>query len=211
MCRALILDSDQRERRFVAAIASTRCDKVEEVSTMRAAARALKRKRRHPNVVVATVEGIWKDRRNIPELLRASGVRIPFVLIVAKAAEALISEVRELGLRNLVHRPLRSEDLARALREATDSGPSPPAGAPPLTEEERHSNLSDLVDHFNATMKCPVGKGQVFLHSFIADRGRKTEPRVTLRCPRPMNAQRFALSQPRVASTFPSWNTSSAG
>jgi AmiR/NasT family two-component response regulator len=122
MCRALILDSDQRERRFVAAIASARCDRVEEVSDMRAAARGLKWKRRRPNVVVATVEAIWKERRNILELLNASGVRIPLVLIVAKAAEGLISEVRELGLRNLVHRPLRSDDLARAIREAADRG-----------------------------------------------------------------------------------------
>jgi hypothetical protein len=42
--------------------------------------------------------------------------------------------------------------------------------------------VSELVDHLNAGMKCSVGKGGVFLHSFIADWAGKIRARVTLRC-----------------------------
>jgi hypothetical protein len=43
-------------------------------------------------------------------------------------------------------------------------------------------NLGLLVDHLNATMKCPAGRQQVFLQSFI-EFGQEAEPRVCLRCP----------------------------
>ena len=66
--------------------------------------------------------------------------------------------------------------------EAVRSRPDAPNSEPPITGEENGQNLSLLVNHLNATMKCPAGRQQVFLHSFI-EFGQKAVPRVCLRCP----------------------------
>lgn len=58
---------------------------------------------------------------------------------------------------------------------------NPEAHGPPLTAEEATGNLSEIERRFNAAMKCPAGKNQVFIRSLLTPNG-ATQPRIALRC-----------------------------
>jgi len=55
------------------------------------------------------------------------------------------------------------------------------AFGPPLLEEEKNANLTELERSLNAQMKCPAGKNQVFLRSLLTGNG-TTQPRIALKC-----------------------------
>ena len=182
MCRLLILDNDKSECHFVAAVASAKCGAVVEASDLKEAGKTLKSRRKRPTLIVAALQAKRQDALGLLRLLHELGEYIPVVVIVAKGAEALVAQVQKLGACCLVHRPLRSEELAQAMRQATDSEPPAPASTPPIIDEELSANVSELVNRLNATMRCSIGKEQVFLHSFITGLGETSQPRVTLRC-----------------------------
>ena len=182
MCRLLILDNDKSERRFVAAAASARCDQVVETSALKEAAKVLRSGHTRPTLIVAVLEAGKQDALALLRLLHELGKHIPFVAIVAKGAEALAPRVQKLGACCLVHRPLGIQGLVQAMAQAIDSEAPSSVSMPHLANEELGANVSELVNRLNATMKCTIGKEQVFLHSFITDFGQTTQPRVTLRC-----------------------------
>lgn len=63
--------------------------------------------------------------------------------------------------------------------------PSVPAAGdafgPPLTDVELRVNLSVLQNQLNGEMKCPAGKGQVYIRSLLTGRT-TTRPRIALKC-----------------------------
>lgn len=61
---------------------------------------------------------------------------------------------------------------------------APAAGdafGPPLTDEELRVNLSVLQHQLNGEMKCPAGRGQVYIRSLLTGRT-TTRPRIALKC-----------------------------
>jgi len=55
------------------------------------------------------------------------------------------------------------------------------AFGPPLTEEEKGVNLSQLERDLNGKMVCPAGKNQVYIRSLMTGGG-TTQPRVAVKC-----------------------------
>lgn len=183
MCRLLIIDADERERRFVAALASSVCDSVLESSNLKAAQKLLEHRRKRPSVIVAGLDPRRECALRVLELLRKWGLSIPMVVLVARGAGMLVAKARKLGARVFVQRPIESSALGSAIREAANGRETSLLDAPPLTDEERTCNLSQLESRLNASIKCSVGRGLVTLHSFIVGPDTKTPPRVCLRCP----------------------------
>lgn len=68
--------------------------------------------------------------------------------------------------------PARSRPRVRTVKAAF---------GPPLTEEERTGNLSQLERDLNARMVCPAGKNQVYIRSLLTGNG-TTQPRIALKC-----------------------------
>lgn len=70
-----------------------------------------------------------------------------------------------------------------AAQEAKPKGPSraEQAMGPPLLDEEKKGNLSELEKKLNREMKCPAGKNQVFIRSLVLLSG-TTQPRIALKC-----------------------------
>lgn len=65
------------------------------------------------------------------------------------------------------------------------------AFGPPLTAEEQGANLSVLQQNLERGMKCPAGKGQVYLRSLLTGTT-TTKPRIALKC-----VLRKEIGQPR--------------
>lgn len=55
------------------------------------------------------------------------------------------------------------------------------AFGPPITQEERQANKTELQHRLHLEMKCHAGKNQVFIRSLLTGGG-TTEPRITLKC-----------------------------
>jgi hypothetical protein len=55
------------------------------------------------------------------------------------------------------------------------------AFGPPITDEERSTNLSVLENKLNKEMKCPAGRNQVYVRSLLTGGG-TTQPRIALKC-----------------------------
>lgn len=55
------------------------------------------------------------------------------------------------------------------------------AFGPPITEVEQRTNLSVLENQLNSSMKCPVGKNQVYIRSLLTGGG-TTKPRISMNC-----------------------------
>jgi DNA-binding NtrC family response regulator len=120
MCRLLVVNDDQRERRLVADLALTRYHTVEEVSGSEAAAKALRRSGRLPDLIVATLDTETPDAIEVLQLRHALNLSMPVVLVVNPDAEGLLPKARRLGARSFVRRRLRAAILDRTLREAVN-------------------------------------------------------------------------------------------
>lgn len=55
------------------------------------------------------------------------------------------------------------------------------AFGPPLTPEELTGNLSEIEKRLNREMKCPAGRGQVYVRSLLTGTS-TTRPRIALKC-----------------------------
>ena len=53
---------------------------------------------------------------------------------------------------------------------------------PPVTEFEEKSNLTMLQQELHRKMKCFAGKNKVYLQSIIGDDGKKSRPRLAIKC-----------------------------
>jgi DNA-binding NtrC family response regulator len=120
MCRLLVVTDDRRERRLLADLALTRCDTIEEVPDSEAAAKALRRNGRLPDLIIAALDTEAPDAIEVLQLRHALDLSMPVVLIVGPDAEGLLPKARSLGARSFVRRPLRAEVLHRTLREAVN-------------------------------------------------------------------------------------------
>jgi CheY-like chemotaxis protein len=120
MCRLLVVDDDQRERRLVADLALTICDTVEEVPDSVAAAKVLRRSGRLPDLIVAALDTESSDAIEVLELRHTLNLSMPVLLIVEPDAEVLLPKARSFGARSFVRQPLRAAVLDRKLREAVN-------------------------------------------------------------------------------------------
>ena len=53
---------------------------------------------------------------------------------------------------------------------------------PPVTEFERNCNVTVLQHELHGQMKCFAGKNKVYLRSVLQEDGRRTRPRIALKC-----------------------------
>ena len=120
MCRLLVLDGAKRERRLVADHALRLCDTVEEVPDSKAAAKALRRNGRLPDLIVAALDAEAPDAIEVLRLRRALSLSMPVLLIVGPNAEVLVPRARSLGVQSFVSKPLGDGALDRTLRAAVD-------------------------------------------------------------------------------------------
>jgi len=180
MAKVLILCQNEAERMLIEGC--LRDHELRSVKTFKEASRTLTKFQ--PDLLVARVDQKDRDGMEIVRVLRRSQINLPVVLILPRRGTPLESEAWQLGVRHFVEPPIRYDNLCNAVRAALNESTSKAeSGEPPIAEEERKANLSELVNRLNAAMKCPAGQGKVFIRSVITGIGRKTQPRVALRCP----------------------------
>lgn len=130
-----------------------------------------------PNNIEAAIEALAH--------LRRAGSGWPILLVMDTVRHAVhMPLMRELGVKYFLPLPLQGAELADALRTASGEGVQPPLqNAPPLTIDEQGTNIEEMAKKLNKCIRCGAGQNQVFLHSYVEDVGRKSKPRITLRCP----------------------------
>jgi len=177
-----ILDKNPLERRFIAALSKGRYDPVVETWDARTAAEGLLGLKERPDLIVVALDPQHHDALVLLRWMRNARSTIPIVVIARGAPTMLERRARLLGARCFVHDPGNAREMASAMREAVRSGPDGQKPEPPMASEVNGRNLTQLVSQLNASMKCPAGRDQVFLQSFM-EFGQAVEPRVCLRCP----------------------------
>jgi CheY-like chemotaxis protein len=68
------------------------------------------------------------DGATFVRALRELGIPAPVLVIAANAKDPRIRQVRDLGVRHVLHKPFRREQLQSAAREILNGPPPTPAG-----------------------------------------------------------------------------------
>lgn len=156
--------------------------KVATVTSLKDAVKALAKGT--PDVVVILATTKEPMALEVLHLLRRSQIQAPTIMVLPHPCHALESQAFQLGVRQFIHAPIRYEDMRKALDSVLKSADGTQRSTePPICDFEARQNLSTLVETLSKQMKCAAGANRVFLHSVVQGIGKKTKPRVCLRCP----------------------------
>jgi len=135
-----------------------------------------------PDVIVVGHDANKEEGVRLLRYMRDNTLRIPVVVVVSPGAGASQPLLMKLGAKGIVEYPVDQERLHRAIAAALETHRVVTSAPPPITEEERKSNLSVLETRLNRAMKCFAGKNLVYIQSKILGGG-TTKPRICLKCP----------------------------
>ncbi|MCH7812625.1 MAG: hypothetical protein IID40_01260 [Planctomycetes bacterium] len=180
MARVLILHPERAARKSLQQQAGQN-HQVTTASDVRAAFKALAKTR--PALVVAGLNGKRRDALEFLGQLKRDGTKQP-TIVVASAGEGVYEPLAmKLGAAAFLEYPVEQATLTRAISKVLTADFSEKGDQPPLTEEERSANLTELEATLNRRMKCFAGKNLVYLQSFVLGVGRTSKPRIALKCP----------------------------
>jgi len=133
-----------------------------------------------PDLVVVGQEAKGEDAVRLAIWMRDNGVQLPVVAVLGPRTDPVQPKLLKLGVRAFVEHPITQERVQDAINAAVRFHKSRQAGPPALTLEELRSNLSQLENRLNSTMRCFAGMNKVFILSQI---GSASRPRISLKCP----------------------------
>lgn len=180
MARILIMHPDRTARKALEKQAGS-SHEVQSVADVRAAAKALAKKR--PGVVVAGLNGKKTEAFELLRQMQQSPSRVPVIMVATGRAGSYQSTAMKYGAADFLEYPFEPHTFQEAVAKALTGSYTEKGGQPPLTREELTANLTELEQDLNRRMQCFAGKNQVFLQSFILGGGRKSKPRIALKCP----------------------------
>ncbi len=111
--------------------------------------------------------------------LELSGAQIPTIVLAGRGA-LLPAQLRASAVLTW---PTPLARLLKTIESLDAPKPRPDASIPAITAEEDRTNLTLLEQRLNREMECFAGKNKVYIQSLIVGIGRKTKPRISLKCP----------------------------
>jgi len=135
-----------------------------------------------PDLLVVGHDTQKEEGARLLRYLRDNAIKIPVVVVLSAGAATSQPLLMKLGAKGFIEYPVDQERFDRALSAAVQAHQEMTSPPPPITPEERNSNLSMLENNLNRAMKCVAGKNQVYLQSMVLG-GATTKPRICLKCP----------------------------
>ncbi|MCP4247903.1 MAG: response regulator [bacterium] len=180
MARVLILHPERAARKTLEQHAGQN-HQVTTAPDVRAAFKALAKTR--PALVVAGLNGKRRDALEFLGQLKREGNKQPTIVVASDGGGLYEPLAMKLGAAAFLEYPVEQLTLDRAISKVLTADYSEKGDQPPVTDEERNANLTDLEADLNHRMKCFAGKNLVYLQSFILGGGRTSKPRIALKCP----------------------------
>jgi DNA-binding NtrC family response regulator len=179
MARILIMHPERSARKTLEQHAAQHHE-VQAVGDLRRAMKSIAKHR--PQLIVAGMNGKQTDAFELLRQMRLGGSRLPTIVVASGGAGAYQAVAMKLGAVEVLEYPLEARTLDQAISRTLSAEWSAKGAQPPITKEELKANLTELEDDLNRQMKCFAGKNQVFIQSFILGGGRKSKPRIALKC-----------------------------
>ncbi len=179
MARILILHPERSARKVLEKQASAHHE-VQAVSDVRKAVKSLAKAR--PQLVLAGVNGKRTDAFELLRHMQQERLKVPTLLLAAGGAGAFQSVAMKMGASAVLEYPLEQQALDEAISKALTASWEKKGAQPDITSEELAGNLTELEARLNRQMKCFAGKNQVYIQSFILGCGRKSKPRIAVKC-----------------------------
>ena len=180
MARILILHPDRSARKVLERHVRDR-HQVQTASDLRGALRSIGRNR--PQLVVAGMNGQRTDAFELLRQMQREHTKLPTIVVASGGAGTYQAAAMKLGAAAFLEYPVEQQALNQAVTKTVTAEWTAKGKQPPITKEELSANLTELEAHLNRHMNCFAGKNQVYLQSFILGGGRKSKPRIALKCP----------------------------
>ncbi len=133
---------------------------------------------------VLVVVGLDAQKREALQLLRymkSYGSVVPVIVVAGRGAGVFQMQAMKAGAKGFLEYPVDQSRFDREVSRVLQTDLDLTHSLPPITEEEKDTNLSDLERTLNRKMKCHAGRNQVHLQSLILGLA-KTKPRISLKC-----------------------------
>ena len=180
MARILIMHPDRSARKVLEKHVSGR-HQVQTASDLPGALRSIRRN--HPQLVVAGMNGQRTDAFELLRQMQREHRKLPTIVVASGGTGVYQAAAMRLGAAAFLEYPVEQQTLNQTVTKAVTAEWTAKGKQPPITDEELSANLTELEAHLNRHMICFAGKNQVYLQSFILGGGRKSKPRIALKCP----------------------------
>ena len=180
MARILIMHPDRSARKVLEKHAS-RHHQVRAVADLRGALKSITKAR--PQLVVAGMNGKSSDAFEFLRHMQRNRSVVPTIVVASGGSCAYQAVAMKLGAAAFLEYPVEQHTFDQAITKTVACEWTAKGKQPPITEEELAANLTELEAELNRRMRCFAGKNQVYLQSFILGGGRKSKPRIALKCP----------------------------
>ncbi len=179
MARVLVIHHDRKIRTLL----ETHTRAAHEVDAVKDLVSGMKRvTKARPDVIVVGHDTQKQQGGRLLKYMRDNRVQLPVILVASPGAGSFQPMAMKLGAKGFLEYPVDQDRLNAAIQQAQVRHAEVTAEPPPVTQEELDGNLSMLENDLNRRMKCFAGKNQVYLHSKIHGGGRRTRPRISLKC-----------------------------
>ncbi len=180
MARVLIMHPDRSARKTLEQQAAGRHE-VLTTTNLRGAINCIAKHR--PQLVIAGLNGQHGDAFELLRRMQRENRKMPTIVVASGGSGAYQAVAMKLGAAAFLEYPVEQHAFNEAIAATVTAEWTAKGEQPPITDEELNANLTELEDQLNRHMKCFAGKNQVFIQSFILGRGRKSKPRIALKCP----------------------------
>jgi FixJ family two-component response regulator len=180
MARILIMHPERSARKTLEAHASQH-HHVQSVSSLRGALKCVVKAR--PQVAVVGLNGQRSDAFEFLRHMQRTGTRLPTIVVASGRSGAFQAMAMKMGAVAFLEYPVEQQALNQTITKTVTAEWTAKGEQPPITDEESAANLTELEEELNRHMRCFAGKNQVYLQSFILGGGRKSKPRIALKCP----------------------------
>ena len=135
-----------------------------------------------PVLAVVGLDAQKKEALQLLRYMKSYGSVVPVIVVAGAGAGILQMQTMKAGAKGFLEYPVDQPRFDREVSRVLQTKLDITATIPPITDEEKDANLSDLERTFNRKMKCHAGRNQVHLQSLIIGLA-KTKPRISLKCP----------------------------
>jgi len=179
MAKVLVIHGERGPRKFLEARASVH----HEVKGVKHIGKAIKEVNKFkPELMICEIDPRNKDAMDLLRHLKRNRIDIPVVLVGNAAAGVLKPMAMKIGAAAFVEYPMEQAALDQAMSKALQDDKDAHGTVPPITDEEKNANISEMEKQLNRHMECFAGKNQVFIQSVVRGVGSKSKPRIALKC-----------------------------
>ena len=134
-----------------------------------------------PALAVVGLDAHKKEALQLLRYMKSYGSVVPVIVVAGQGAGALQMQAMKAGAKGFLEYPVDQSRFDREISRVLQTKLDVTATLPPISDEEKNANLSDLERTLNRKMKCHAGRNKVHLQSLIIGLT-KTRPRISLKC-----------------------------